>query len=95
MIEISVNELAPYVDIIHQMNQQLTDILYQLKHQMMMCESYWQGDTSLEFREHVSLLDSKFELYQETISRYASYLADIIQQYQMTEQNLKQNVGTF
>ena len=95
MLEISVQELVPFVQMIRTLNQQLTDTLYQLKTQMIMVENYWEGDTSRMFQEKALTLDRKIEQYQEVIERYAAHLESIIEQYRLTEQNLYHNVASF
>lgn len=95
MINISILELEPYVSIIRQLNQQMTDVLNSLKTQMLLVENYWEGETSETFRERVQSLNPKIEAYQETVERYASHLALIIEQYRLTEQNLQRNATSF
>lgn len=95
MIEISVIELEPYVTLIRQINQQLTDTLVLLKNEMLMIENFWIGQTSSTFREKVSNLDQKIVYYQEFVERYATHLETIIEQYRITELNLQHNISEF
>ena len=95
MIEISIKELEPYVNKIRQINQQLTEILLQMKKNMVMIDNYWIGNTSKTFIEKVSLLDDKKVYYLDFVERYASHLELIIEQYRLTETNLQQNAAAF
>ena len=95
MLEISITELEPFVSMIRQKNQQLTDTLMQMKSQMLMVDHYWEGLTSNAFKEKVQLLQEKIDLYQEVIERYASHLEEIIENYRLTELNLHHNVESF
>ena len=95
MIEITIKELDPYVNKIRQIYQQLTEILLQMKNNMVMIDNYWIGNTSKTFIEKVSLLDDKIVYYQDFVERYASHLEMIIEQYRLTETNLQQNAAAF
>ena len=95
MIDISICELEQYVNSIVQMNQLLTDTLFQMKNSMLMVENYWQGMTSDTFIEKVQQLDQKINYSQELVDKYVSHLEAIIEQYRLTELNLNQNIASF
>ena len=95
MINISIHELEPYIDTIRQMNQLLTDTLFQMKNSMLMVENYWQGITSETFLDKVYQLDQKINYSQELVEKYVSHLETIVEQYRLTEANLTQNIAAF
>lgn len=95
MIDISIYELEPYIDSIRQLNQLLTDTLFQMKNSMLMVENYWQGITSETFIDKVHQLDQKINYSQELVEKYVSHLETIIEQYRLTETNLNQNIAAF
>lgn len=95
MIDISIYELEPYIDSIRQLNQLLTDTLFQMKNSMLMVENYWQGITSETFIDKVHQLDQKINYSQELVEKYVSHLETIIEQYRLTETNLNQNIASF
>ena len=95
MIDISIYELEPYIDSIRQLNQLLTDTLFQMKNSMLMVENYWQGITSETFIDKVHQLDQKINYSQEFVEKYVSHLETIIEQYRLTETNLNQNIASF
>ena len=95
MIDISIYELEPYIDSIRQLNQLLTDTLFQMKNSMLMVENYWQGITSETFIDEVHQLDQKINYSQELVEKYVSHLETIIEQYRLTETNLNQNIASF
>lgn len=95
MIDISIYELEPYINSIRQLNQLLTDTLFQMKNSMLMVENYWQGITSETFIDKVHQLDQKINYSQELVEKYVSHLETIIEQYRLTETNLNQNIAAF
>lgn len=95
MIDISIEPLENTITVIRQMNENLKEVLSELKAHMCSLEGSWIGAVSNTFLGKVQLLDRNFELYHQIIERYASHLEAVIEQYRLTEYNLQRNILEF
>ena len=93
-IKITFQEVRERTREIRKHNQNLTDILNEIKTAINALESEWTSDTSDTIRSKITGMQPKFDSYREVIESYAKFLDNTVERYEGTESTLQTNAAS-
>lgn len=90
-IHVSVQQIRDTAGVLKQINHDLTQCLSEMLQEMNSLEVNWESETSNTIREKFNALSPHFQQYAQVMDNYIDYLYQTADQYEATENSLRQN----
>ncbi len=91
-LQISSDQVLQYATKLKQMEQEISDLFYDVKLKMTNVEQVWNSPASKSLIQQFQSLNPVFTFYTEALDQYVIYLNQTAQLYQENEQALQQGI---